>query len=283
MVQLYLVATPIGNLGDLSPRAVETLKAVDFILAEDTRVTRKLCTRFEIHTPTYSYHKHNEQEQAVGIVERMLGGASCAVVSDAGMPCISDPGAILVRTCIDAGIPVTVIPGANAAIAALAMSGMSTTRFTFEGFLSTNRKNRKAHLTSLANEPRTMIFYEAPHKLLTTLTDFSATFGAERPIALVRELTKIYEQVQRITIAEAVDYYTQQKPKGEFVLIVAGASPHQENEITLAQAVELVAERIAAGEKATEAAKQVAKVTPYTKAELYRPIAGTTGGVEEKT
>lgn len=274
MPQLYLVATPIGNLGDFSPRGVETLKTVDFILAEDTRVTRKLCSRFDIHTPTYSYHKHNEQEQAAGIVGRLLDGASCAVVSDAGMPCISDPGSILVQACVAAGIAVTVVPGANAAIAALAISGISATRFTFEGFLTTNRNHRSTHLAALADESRTMIFYEAPHKLLTTLTDLAQTFGADRAITLVRELTKLYEEVQRLTLSDAVAYYTAHKPKGEFVLIVAGATPKpQHSDLTLEQAVDLLKQRIAKGEKPTEAAKQVAKQTPYTKSQLYRVLA----------
>ncbi|MFZ2538166.1 MAG: 16S rRNA (cytidine(1402)-2'-O)-methyltransferase, partial [Oscillospiraceae bacterium] len=205
MPTLYVVGTPIGNLGDMSYRAIETLKSVDFIAAEDTRVTVKLLNHFEIKKPMISYYEHNLRERGQYIIDRILAGETCAIVSDAGMPCISDPGEDLVRLCAEQKVDVKVIPGPSAVVSALALSGLKTSRFTFEGFLSTNKANRAAHLKSIINEERTMIFYEAPHKLLPTLKDMLVTLG-DRQISIARELTKLYEQVIRMTLSEAVEY-----------------------------------------------------------------------------
>ncbi|MEG1773653.1 MAG: 16S rRNA (cytidine(1402)-2'-O)-methyltransferase, partial [Oscillospiraceae bacterium] len=207
MSKLYLVGTPIGNLGDLSPRAKEALQTADFIAAEDTRVTLKLLNRFEISKPMVSYYQHNLRERGEQLVARMLAGESCALVTDAGMPAISDPGEDLVRLCAEAGIEIVSVPGPSAAITALAASGLPTARFTFEGFLSVNRQTRKEHLVSLEHERRTMIFYEAPHKLRTTLADLCDAFGADRRIALGRELTKLHEEIIRTTLGGAVARY----------------------------------------------------------------------------
>ncbi len=272
MSVLYVVGTPIGNLQDFSPRAVETLRSVDFVAAEDTRVTQKLFNHFEIKKPMVSYHEHNLRERGEMILSRIQNGESCAVVSDAGMPCISDPGEDLVRLCTDAGVPVRVIPGPSAAVSALAISGLPTTRFTFEGFLSTNRKNRLEHLESLKEEKRTMVFYEAPHKLLATLQDLAAFFGESRRISIVRELTKIYEEVRRSTLGEALLFYQELKPKGEFVLVVEGMTKQEEPLPTLDEAVAKAQELIDGGMKATEAAKAAAKDSPFSKAEIYRNL-----------
>jgi 16S rRNA (cytidine1402-2'-O)-methyltransferase len=272
MSVLYVVGTPIGNLSDFSPRAVETLQAVDFIAAEDTRVTQKLLNHFSIQKPMVSYHEHNLRERGQMILSRIQQGEQCAVVSDAGMPCISDPGEDLVHLCAEAGVPIRVIPGPSAVVSALAISGLTTTRFTFEGFLSTNRKNRIDHLDSLKEEKRTMIFYEAPHKLCATLLDLKEFFGGSRRISLARELTKIYEEVLRFTIEEAIEYYESVKPKGEFVLIVEGKPEQPVTEMTLEDAVNIARERMEKGEKATEAAKAAAKVSPFSKSEIYRNL-----------
>ncbi|MDO4573539.1 MAG: 16S rRNA (cytidine(1402)-2'-O)-methyltransferase, partial [Clostridia bacterium] len=220
---LYLVGTPIGNLGDLSPRAQQALEEADFIAAEDTRVTLKLLNRFGIKKPLVSYYEHNVRESGERILARLLAGESCALTTDAGMPAISDPGEALVALCAGAGVPVTAIPGPCAAVTALALSGLPTGRFCFEGFLSTSKKSRAEHLEALKGERRTMIFYEAPHKLRRTLDDLAAALGGERGIALCRELTKLHEEVWRGTLAAAAELYAQQAPRGEFVLIVAGA------------------------------------------------------------
>ena len=212
---LYLVATPIGNLGDFSPRAVETLQSVDFIAAEDTRVSVKLLNHFEIKKPLVSYHAHNHVSAGQAILERLLGGESCALVTDAGTPAISDPGEELVRLCAQHDVEVLSIPGCCAAVNALAVSGLPTGRFTFEGFLTVNRKSRREHLESLKTEERTMIFHEAPHKLRTTLNDLTEAFGPDRRISLCREMTKLHEEVIRCTLAEAVAYYEENSPKGE--------------------------------------------------------------------
>lgn len=272
MSVLYVVGTPIGNLQDFSPRAVETLRSVDFVAAEDTRVTQKLFNHFEIKKPMVSYHEHNLRERGEMILSRIQNGESCAVVSDAGMPCISDPGEDLVRLCTDAGVPVRVIPGPSAAVSALAISGLPTTRFTFEGFLSTNRKNRLEHLESLKEEKRTMVFYEAPHKLLATLQDLAAFFGESRRISIVRELTKIYEEVRRSTLGESLLFYQELKPKGEFVLVVEGMTKQEEPQPALDEAVAKAQELIDGGMKATEAAKAAAKDSPFSKAEIYRNL-----------
>ena len=218
---LYVVGTPIGNLGDMSPRAVETLEAVDFIAAEDTRVTLKLLNHFGIKKPMISYFEHNKYERGEIICQRIISGENCAVVTDAGMPCISDPGELLVKQCREYGIKVSAVPGASAVITALAVSGLPTGRFTFEGFLSVNKKSRREHLNEVKNEKRTMIFYEAPHKLNATLRDMLEAFG-DRNTAIVRELTKIHEEVINTTLEKAVAEYAENPLKGEIVLIIEG-------------------------------------------------------------
>lgn len=272
MSTLFVVGTPIGNLQDMSVRAVETLKSVDFIAAEDTRVTQKILNHFDIQKPQVSYHEHNLRERGEMIVSRILAGEDCAIVSDAGMPCISDPGEDLVKLCHNAGIKVTVIPGPSAVVSALAISGLDTKRFTFEGFLSTTKKNRKEHLISLEKETRTMIFYEAPHKLCSTLQDMRDTFGGDRKISLCRELTKIFEEVLRMTFDEAIEYYETTKPKGEFVLVIEGYKQKQEEEITLQDAINMAKELIEKGEKATDASKKIAKITPFSKSDIYKSL-----------
>ena len=266
---LYLVATPIGNLGDFSPRAAETLGAVDFIAAEDTRVSVKLLNHFQIKKPLVSYHEHNHAAAGQAILQRLLAGESCALVTDAGTPAISDPGEDLVRLCAENGVEVLSIPGCCAAVNALAVSGLPTGRFTFEGFLTVNRKSRREHLESLKTEERTMIFHEAPHKLRTTLADLRDTFGPDRQIALCRELTKLHEQTRRCTLAEAVDYYAENEPKGEFVLVVAGAEKQEETTLSLEEAVDLVLERKAQGMRLKDAVRDVAADTGLSKNELY--------------
>lgn len=225
---LYLVATPIGNLGDLSPRAAETLAAVDFIAAEDTRVSLKLLNHFQIKKPLVSYHEHNAASAGQTVLSRLLAGENCALVTDAGTPAVSDPGEALVRLCGENGVAVTSIPGCCAAVNALAVSGLPTGRFTFEGFLSVNKRSRREHLEGLRGERRTMIFHEAPHKLRPTLADFCQVFGPERRIALCRELTKLHEEVLRTTIAGAAARFESQEPRGEFVLVAAGRPPKAE-------------------------------------------------------
>ena len=227
---LYLVPTPIGNLGDISLRARQTLENADFIAAEDTRVSLKLLNHLEIKKPLVSYYEHNKTFKGGRIVERILAGETCALVSDAGSPAISDPGEDLVKECAAAGITVCAIPGPCAAITALSISGQSTGRFCFEGFLSMSKKSRREHLSSLRAEKRTMIFYEAPHKLMNTLEDMVEVFGAERPVSFCRELTKLHEEVIRTTLGEAIVHFTETPPKGEFVLVVAGA-PEEAKEI----------------------------------------------------
>lgn len=265
---LYLVATPIGNLGDFSPRAVAVLEEADFIAAEDTRVSVKLLNHFGIKKPLVSYHQHNQNTAGPAILQRLLEGETCALVTDAGTPAISDPGEALVRLCADSGVTVQAIPGCCAVISALAVSGLPTGRFTFEGFLSTNKKSRREHLQSLLTEQRTMVFYEAPHKLCGTLDDLLAAFG-DRPVALCRELTKLHEEVRRTTLAQAAAYYQENAPKGEFVLVVAGAEPAEETAVTLEEGVAMVQERRAAGERMKDAVRQVALDTGLNRNELY--------------
>lgn len=267
--ELYVVGTPIGNLGDLSPRAVETLRSCDFIAAEDTRVTLKLLNHFDIKKPMVSYFEHNKRERGVMITDRILAGESCAIVTDAGMPAISDPGEDLVALCHERGIKVNAVPGPSALIAALALSGMHTGRFTFEGFLSVNKKSRRDHLESLKGEKRTMIFYEAPHKLANTLRDLAQTFG-DREVTIVREITKIHEQVIRTTLTQAVQDYSEGQLKGEIVLILAGAPEEEREQMTLEEAVEAAREWIQAGESPSMAAKKAAKASGYTKGEIYK-------------
>ena len=266
---LYLVPTPIGNLGDISLRCRETLENADFIAAEDTRVTLKLLNHLGIKKNLVSYYEHNKATQGSRIVERILAGETCALVSDAGSPAISDPGEDLVKQCAAAGIPVCAIPGPCAAITALSISGQATGRFCFEGFLSTAKKSRREHLDALKKEQRTMIFYEAPHKLLTTLTDLREVFGGDRPISLCRELTKLHEEVVRTTLAEAVARYTETPPKGEFVLIVAGAPAEQQEAPSETDAAARVSQLMAEGVSRKDAVKQAAKELGLPKNVVY--------------
>ena len=246
-----------------------TLNAVDFIAAEDTRVSVKLLNHFEIRKPLVSYHQHNHITAGNAILQRLLGGESCALVTDAGTPAISDPGEDLVRLCAEHQVPVTAIPGCCAGISALAVSGLPTGRFTFEGFLPVNKKNRRERLDALRGEERTMLFHEAPHKLLTTLEDLSAAFGPERPVSLCRELTKLHEEVRRTTLGEAAAYYRENPPRGEFVLVVAGAQPREEAAVTLDEGVGQVLALKAQGVRLKDAAKEVAEHTGLSKNELY--------------
>ena len=256
---LYLVPTPIGNLSDISIRCRETLEKADFIAAEDTRVSLKLLNHLGIKKSLVSYFEHNKAQKGEQIVQRILAGETCALVSDAGSPAISDPGEDLVKQCAEAGITVCAIPGPCAAITALSISGQATGRFCFEGFLSTAKKSRREHLASLENETRTMIFYEAPHKLVNTLEDMAAAFGAERPISLCRELTKLHEEVIRTTLGGAIQLYTNQSPKGEFVLVVAGAEPAVKEVPTALDAAARVAQLMEEGLSRKDAVKQTAQ------------------------
>lgn len=265
---LYLVATPIGNLNDFSPRAVAALEEADFIAAEDTRVSIKLLNHFGIKKPLLSYHQHNHIAAGRTVLDRLLAGESCALVTDAGTPAISDPGEELVKLCAENDVPVISIPGCCALISALAVSGLPTGRFTFEGFLSVNKKTRREHLQSLLGERRTMIFYEAPHKLTATLADLYAAFG-DRPITLCRELTKLHEETRRTTLAQAVAYYDENAPKGEFVLVVAGAEPVEETAVTLEEGVQLVLTLREGGQRMKDAVRQVSADTGLNKNELY--------------
>lgn len=268
--KLFVVGTPIGNLQDMTFRGIEILKTVDFICAEDTRVTAKLLNYFEIKKPLISYHEHNAKQSGEAILKRILGGESCAVVTDAGMPCISDPGEDLVRLCAESGIEVCVVPGPTAAMSAVAISGLDTKRFSFEGFLSTTKKNRLEHLQQAAKLNCTMIFYEAPHKLIYTLRDMLEYFG-DRKISLCRELTKIHEEVIRTTISGAVEYYSEKTPRGEYVLVIEGAE-EASSELTLDDAVLEVKKLTAKGMKPTDACKFVAKESPFSKSQLYARI-----------
>lgn len=269
---LYVTGTPIGNLSDLSPRAVETLESVDFIAAEDTRVTLKLLNHFGIKKPMVSYFEHNKRERGEIICARIEQGENCAVVTDAGMPCISDPGEDLVKLCEERGIKTVVIPGPSAVISALAVSGLSTGRFTFEGFLSVNKKSRADHLKSLANEHRTMIFYEAPHKLPQTLRDLYASFG-DRKLTIVREITKIHEEVIRTTTKNAAENLSDGSVKGEIVLVLEGAPQVDDTEeFTLEYAVETAKKLIENGARATDAAKEAAALTGFKKNEIYKEL-----------
>lgn len=268
---LYIVGTPIGNLGDFSPRAVEILQSVDFIAAEDTRVTLKLLNHFGIKKPMISYFEHNRFERGEIICQRLENGENAALVSDAGMPAISDPGELLVKQCAQRDIPVLAVPGPSAVVTALAVSGLPTGRFSFEGFLSTNRKGRSDHLQSLKNDPHTLVFYEAPHKLCRTLSDLYEVFG-DRRIALVRELTKIHEQVFRTTLSGAIAHYAENPPRGEFVLVIEGA-PEDTGEtepMTLQEAVRMARQQMEQGASAAAAAKEAAALSGLRKNEIYR-------------
>ena len=266
---LYLVPTPIGNLGDISPRCRETLEKADFIAAEDTRVSLKLLNHLGIRKSLVSYHQHNQNQKGQGIVDRILAGETCALVSDAGSPAISDPGEELVKQCAQAGITVCAIPGPCALVTALSISGQSTGRFCFEGFLSTAKKSRMEHLESLRKETRTMIFYEAPHKLLSTLEDMEKVFGPQRPISLCRELTKLHEEVIRTTLSGALALYAQQSPKGEFVLVVAGAELEEKPQATAEEAAAQVARLMEQGLSRKDAVKQTAEALGLPKNLVY--------------
>ena len=266
---LYLVPTPIGNLGDISLRCRQTLEEADFIAAEDTRVTLKLLNHLGIKKSLVSYYEHNKASKGNVILERILNGETCALVSDAGSPAISDPGEDLVKQCAEAGITVCAIPGPCALVTALSISGQSTGRFCFEGFLSTSKRSRREHLESLKKEQRTMIFYEAPHKLLTTLEDMAETFGSDRPISLCRELTKLHEEVVRTTLGEAVAKYSENAPKGEFVLIVAGAEPEIEEAPSQEDAAVYLRQLMESGMSRKDAIRQTSKDLGLPKNVVY--------------
>lgn len=269
MGKLFVVGTPIGNLGDMTYRAVETLENVDFICAEDTRVTAKLLNYFEIKKPLVSYHEHNAKQTGEQILNRILAGENAAIVTDAGMPCISDPGELLVKLCAENDVRVEVVPGPSAVVSALAISGLPTSRFQFEGFLSVTKKQRFEHLAAVKDCTNTLIFYEAPHKLVSTLEDMLEYFG-DRKISLCRELTKIHEEVRRTTLSQAVEFYTENKPKGEFVLVIEGADEQSLAPAeTLEQALEQVRALVEKGMRGADACKQIAKATGFSKGDLY--------------
>ncbi|MEG1845530.1 MAG: 16S rRNA (cytidine(1402)-2'-O)-methyltransferase [Oscillospiraceae bacterium] len=269
--KLFVVGTPIGNLSDFSPRALETLKECDFIAAEDTRVTLKLLNRFEIKKPMVSYYEHNRRERGEEILKRIFDGENCALVTDAGMPAISDPGEDLVKLCHESGIKTVAVPGPTAFATAVAMSGMPSGRFTFEGFLSVNKQSRKEHLESVKNEQRTMVFYEAPHKLLATLKDMYACFGS-RKLAIIKEITKIYENVEITTLKEAVEKYENVNPKGEFVLVIEGAEKPIIEEITLDMAIKMAMDLKDSGVSINQSAKEIAKETGIKKSDIYKAL-----------
>ncbi|MCL2488661.1 MAG: 16S rRNA (cytidine(1402)-2'-O)-methyltransferase [Oscillospiraceae bacterium] len=272
--KLTLVGTPIGNLGDMSPRGLEALRGCDFIAAEDTRVTRKLLTHFGISRPLISYHEHNQRDQGERILARLLDGQTVALVTDAGMPAVSDPGEALVALCHQHGVPVEVVPGPAAVTAAVALSGLPSGRFTFEGFLTTNKRGRREHLASLAREERTMVFYEAPHKLIYTLKDLLEALG-DRRVTIAREITKIYEEVLPTTLAQAVAHYQNIPPKGEFVLVIEGKNPREtakEDTVTPEEAAQRAKELMAEGLSASEAARRTAAETGCKKGDIYKCI-----------
>ena len=270
--KLILVGTPIGNLNDMSPRAVKALEEADFIAAEDTRVTMKLLNHFGVKKPMISYFEHNKRQKGKYIVDRILSGEACVLVSDAGMPAISDPGEELVAQCLEQNVKIAVVPGPSAVVSAVAISGLTTGRFTFEGFLSVNKKSRFEHLESVKNESRTMVFYEAPHKLLRTLKHFYKIFG-NRKISIVRELTKVHEEVVLTTIKDAIDKYENEPIRGEFVLVVDGKKDSKQSEnITLEMAVEMARRLLNEGYTVSDAAKQIAKKTSLKKSDIYKGI-----------
>jgi len=270
--KLVVVGTPIGNLSDFSPRAREALESADFIAAEDTRVTVKLLNHFGIRKPMISYFEHNKYEKGAVICGRIEAGETCALVTDAGMPAISDPGELLVAQCAEQGLPVFVVPGPSAVVSALAVSGLPTGRFTFEGFLSVSKKSRREHLKELKPERRTMVFYEAPHKLASTLADMAEAWGGGRRVALVRELTKIHEEVIRTTLGQAADRYARETARGEFVLVIEGAPEPKQAESSVEDALQLAREYLGQGLSAAEAAKRAAAETGHRKNELYREL-----------
>ena len=265
----YVIGTPIGNMEDITLRQLDTLKSVDFICAEDTRVTVKLLNRYEIKKPLISFHEHSPKSVAEGIIARLIDGESCGIVTDAGMPCISDPGELLVRMCAERGIEVKVVPGPSAVVSAVAVSGLTTARFCFEGFLPVPKKQRFERLEMLQNEMRIMVFNEAPHKLKNTLADLRDFFGEERKISICRELTKIHEEVLRFTLGQACKYYEQCEPRGEFVLVLEGKSERSDEKISIESAMEQVKRLVDMGERPVDACKAVAKESGYKKSRLY--------------
>ncbi len=270
----YVIGTPIGNMEDITLRQLETLKTVDFVCAEDTRVTLKLFNRYEIKNQLISFHEHSSRAAAESIISRLLSGENGGIVTDAGMPCISDPGEVLVKLCVENGIDVRVVPGPSAVVSAVAVSGLPTSRFTFEGFLPVQKKQRTERLEKLRNETAVMVFYEAPHKLKATLDDMSEFFGGDRHISLCRELTKIHEEVLRFTFDEAKKYYSEHEPKGEFVLVVEGASEETSQQISIETALAQVQKLVEMGERPVDACKAVAKESGFKKSELYSAFCG---------
>lgn len=268
---LFVVGTPIGNLSDFSPRAVKTLNECDFIAAEDTRVTLKLLNHFDIKKPLISYYEHNRRERGEIILNKIVNGENCALVTDAGMPAISDPGQDLVDICLNAGVTVESVPGPTAFATAMALSGLPSGRFTFEGFLSVNKPSRKEHLQSIVSEHRTMLFYEAPHKLSATLKDLAEYLG-DRRIALIKEITKIHETIERTTLFTAAEKYSAEVPKGEFVIVVEGAPEEEKKEITLDDAVEIALNEISNGSSKNDAAKLAAKISGIRKSDIYKRL-----------
>ncbi len=269
--KLSIVGTPIGNFSDFSFRGVETLRNSDFIACEDTRVTAKLLMKFDIKNPLLSYYKPKEQEKSEKIISLLLEGKNVALVSDAGMPCVSDPGYILVKKCYEQDIPVEVIPGANAAVCAVALSGLEAARFSFEGFLPVDKKERSERLSEVRNMPHTLVFYEAPHKLKTTLDDLAEFLGEERKTALCRELTKLHEEVIRGSLGELKRLYEENEPRGEFVIVIEGKSSEKQT-FSAEEAAALAKKLIAEGEKASDACKEAAKITGVSKREIYSLI-----------
>ncbi len=278
---LYIVATPIGNLEDMTPRAAAAFGSADFIAAEDTRVTMKLLNHLGLKKPMVSYYEHNLKERGQLILDRIAAGESCALCSDAGMPAISDPGEVIVRDALEQGIRVVPVPAASACVTALAVSGQSTGRFVFEGFLPVNRRQRMQRLDTLQNEERTVIFYEAPHKLRTTLDDLTAAFGPQRSITLARELTKLHEEIRKTTLGEAVEWYQSNDPRGEYVLVMAGAEPQplEQAACTLEDTAYKARALLEEGLSPSAAAKQAAAGTPFSKSQVYRLL--TRSGEEE--
>lgn len=270
---LSIVGTPIGNLSDFSPRGVETLRNADYIAAEDTRVTMRLLSHFDIKKPLLSCYRPKEQEKSERIIELLLSGNNIAMVSDAGMPCISDPGAVLVSKCYERGIPVEIIPGCNAAVAAVAASGLEVDRWVFEGFLPVPKKERSERLDEVKNLPHALVFYEAPHKIKQTLCDLRGALGGERRAALCRELTKLHEEVLRGTLGELAHYYDNIEPRGEYVIVVKGAE-NKAAEFTLEQAVQLARQLVDGGEKLSNACREAAKATNIPKRDIYAALSG---------
>jgi 16S rRNA (cytidine1402-2'-O)-methyltransferase len=268
---LTVVGTPIGNLGDFSPRAVEALEKCDFIAVEDTRVTVKLLNHFGIKKEMISYHEHNIRERGELIVSRILKGENCVIATDAGMPAISDPGEDLVNLCHEHGIKVQTVPGPTAFASAVALSGLPSGRFTFEGFLSVNKRSRHEHLESLKDEKRTMVFYEAPHKVVNTLNDMANKFG-DRRVALVREITKIHEETCRTTLFDAIKKYETLEPRGEFVIVLEGKQEEAQEVMSVEDATEIALEKISQGFSPTAAAKEAAKLSGLKKGDIYKKI-----------